>query len=96
MSEFNDRMSAQRRVLQLVNRKNWGKEELFGLSGKAIDRWILVNSIDPASRPVDLLRSASTQLLCLAAKSQEQVSDDYRKVSHDVEALARAIEVEIG
>ena len=52
MNEFNSRIAAQRNVLQLVNRKNWGKEELFGLSRQAIDRWVSVNRIDPESQLV--------------------------------------------
>lgn len=39
MSEFNNRIAAQRDILACINEKNW-KEELFGLSSGAIDRWI--------------------------------------------------------
>jgi len=52
MSEFNNRIAAQRHVLQLVNKKRLGKEELFGLSNKAIERWISVNFVNPESRLV--------------------------------------------
>ena len=31
MGEFNNRIAAQRHVLQLVNKSKWGKEDLFGL-----------------------------------------------------------------
>jgi len=96
MNEFNDRMLAQRRVVQLVNHKDWDKEELFGLSTKAIDRWMTANYIDPSSRLVHLLRSVSKELLCLATKSQEQVSEDYRARSSRVGALTKSIEAEIG
>lgn len=56
MDEFSNRIAAQRHILQLVNRKNCAKEELFGLSSKAIDRWIAANHIDPESHLVSLLR----------------------------------------
>ena len=96
MNEFNDRMSAQRRIVQLVNLRAWHKEELFGLSTKAIDRWLSVNCIDPSCRLVQLVRSVSKELVCLATKSQEQVSEDYRILSARVEEITKAIEAEIG
>ena len=69
--EFNDRVAVRRRVIQLVNRKAWKNEELCGLATKAIDRWALVNSIDPASRLV-ALRLTARRLNSLAAKSQDR------------------------
>ena len=70
MNEFNSRIAAQRNVLQLVNRKNWGKEELFGLSRQAIDRWVSVNRIDPESQLVKLIENVSAKLFFLANRSQ--------------------------
>ena len=96
MSEFNDRVAVQRRVIQLVNRKAWKNEELCGLATKAIDRWALVNSIDPASRLVALLRLTARRLNSLAAKSQDQITADYSAITSEVEGLAQAIEAEIG
>lgn len=90
MSEFVDRMSAQRHLLQVVNSRAW-HEELFGLSGHAIKRWMDTNRVSPNSEVVALLRSASEQLSFLASRSQMQVSEDYRRVSHDVEALTEEI-----
>jgi hypothetical protein len=94
MNEFSNRISAQRNVLQLVNRKKWGKEELFGLSRKAIDRWISVNRIDPKSQLVKLVENASAKLFFLANKSQEQVSEEYRMISEEIAVIAKAIELE--
>ncbi|MGB8541024.1 MAG: hypothetical protein WCD49_05225 [Candidatus Acidiferrales bacterium] len=94
MSEFNSRIEAQRQILQLVNRKKWEKEELFGLSNHAIDRWISVNRIDPESRLVGLVRSASSKLFFLANKSQEQVSEEYKAVSSEIVSIARNIGTE--
>jgi hypothetical protein len=96
MIEFNDRMSSQRRIIQLVNQRGWSKEELFSLSAKAIDRWQTANGIDPSSRLVELLRSVGNELVCLATKSQEQVSEHYRILSSRVEDLTKAIATEIG
>jgi len=95
MSEFTNRVAAQRLVLQQVNRNAWEKEELFGLSSKAIDRWLSVNRIDPESRLVNLVRTASEKLFFLANKSQEQISDEYRFTSKEIWAIAEAIEEEL-
>jgi hypothetical protein len=90
VSEFVDRMSAQRNVLQVVNTRTW-REELFGLSSQAIDRWMDTNEVSPSAEVVALLRSASERLSFLANRSQMQVSEDYRRISNDVEALTEEI-----
>jgi hypothetical protein len=89
--EFNNRIAAQRAILQVVNRKKWGTEELFGLSSKAIDRWISVNRIDPDSKLVNLIKQASAKLFFLANKSQQQISDEYRAMSEEIAAVRDAI-----
>ncbi len=94
MNEFNSRIAAQRNVLQLVNRKNWGKEELFGLSRQAIDRWVSVNRIDPESQLVKLIENVSAKLFFLANRSQEQVSDEYKLASSEISSIAKSIEME--
>jgi hypothetical protein len=96
MSEFNNRIAAQRHILWLVNRKNWGEEELFGLSSKAIERWIVVNRVDPRSALVVLIKTASSKLFFLSNKSQDQVSEEYRAVASEIALVARAIKLEIG
>ena len=95
MSEFNNRIAAQRHVLQLVNKNKYGKEELFGLSSKAIERWIAINLINPESRLVQLVKVASAKLFFLANKSQEQVSDEYKTISNEIAAITKAIESEL-
>lgn len=95
MSEFNNRIAAQRHVLQLVNKKKWGKEELFGLSSKAIERWISVNLVNPESRLVQLVKEASAKLFFLANKSQEQITDEYKAISNEIAAITKAIESEL-
>jgi hypothetical protein len=96
MNEFSNRIAAQRHILRLVNRKNWEEEELFGLSSKAIERWIVVNRIDPKLPLVALVKTASSKLFFLSNKSQDQVSEEYRAVASEIALVARAIELENG
>lgn len=94
--EFNNRIAAQRAILQVVNAKNWESEELFGLSSKAIDRWVSANRIGPDSELVRLVRDASAKLFFLANKSQQQISDEYHMVSGEIALLRDAIAREAG
>jgi hypothetical protein len=50
-------MATQRQILRLVNCKEDQKEELFGLSSKAIERWATVNAIGPNSKLVSLIKT---------------------------------------
>jgi hypothetical protein len=95
MNEFQNRMEAQRQILQLVNRSEQ-KEELFGLSSKAIERWTRANAVDANSTIVALLKAASGKLFFLANKSQEQISEDYRTASREIHELTRSIEAALG
>jgi hypothetical protein len=95
MYEFNDRMSAQRSILQLINREHWPSEELFGLSSRAIDRWVAANKIDDQSPLIKLVQSVSEKLFFLANKSQEQISDQYKSARADVIAGHGAIKAEL-
>ena len=93
--EFNSRVAAQRAILQVLNSSPWATEDLFGLSSKAIERWILVNGIDPTSKLVNLTKYAAAKLFFLANKSQEQISDEYKAVASEVSAVCEAIAIEI-
>jgi hypothetical protein len=93
--EFNNRIAAQRAILRALNRHPWSGEPLFGLSSKAIDRWISVNRIEPSSRLVILVRDVSAKLFFLANKSQEQVSEDYTAVRAEIIAACDAIKAEL-
>ncbi|SPK71028.1 conserved protein of unknown function [Cupriavidus taiwanensis] len=90
MSEFNNRIDAQREVLRLVNSIHWS-EELFGLSQGAIDRWASINKIDPAAELSATVRDAAAKLFFLANKSQEQVTEEYRFISRQVYELTQRI-----
>jgi len=90
MSEFNNRIAAQRDILLALNDSDW-QEELFGLSSGAIDRWITANRLEPTSDLVSLVRQAADKLFFLSNKSQEQITEDYKLLSHEVAALTEQI-----
>lgn len=92
MDEFNNRMAAQRAVLAIVNQNDAFQEQLSGLSKKAIERWVGTNRIDPKGEVVTVLFQISSQLFFLAAKSQEQVTDDYRAIAANIRGLAERLE----
>ena len=94
MAEFNNRIAAQRDILQVVNGRTQ-KEELFSLSSKAIDRWIAANQINPDSHLVQLIRNSSGKLFFLANKSQEQITEEYKLVSGELSVLRLAIQQSI-
>ena len=91
MTEFVNRMAAQRRLLRVVNDRPWA-EELFGISNSAIQRWAAINQLSRESEGVRLLLAASEALSFLATRSQEQVSGEYTRVSAEVEILTRRLE----
>ncbi|MBK7464653.1 MAG: hypothetical protein IPJ50_19415 [Betaproteobacteria bacterium] len=90
MSEFNNRIAAQRDILLGINSASW-QEELFGLSSGAIERWISANRLDPSSDLVALIRQAANKLFFLSNKSQEQITEDYKLLSREVTALTEQI-----
>lgn len=94
-NEFNDRISAQRKILQVVNQNPWVVEALFGLSSKAIDRWVAVNRIDINSAIVSMIKDVSAKLFFLANKSQDQVSEQYQLVRAEVIAACDGIQREL-
>jgi N12 class adenine-specific DNA methylase len=44
---------------------------------------------------VELVKDAAAKLFFLANKSQDQISDEYRRVSDDIEAIRDAIAIEL-
>ena len=91
MSEFVNRMAAQRRLVRVVNAHPW-IEELFGLSLPAINRWAGANQLRRESAEVDLVMAAAEALSFLATRSQEQVSADYEHVCAEVTRLTLHLE----
>lgn len=94
MTEFNNRISAQRDILLVVNSVRW-QEELYGMSSGALDRWMRTNSVDAASKLAKLLVEAASKLFFLANKSQEQVTDEYKLRSLEVSTLTQLIRDEV-
>jgi hypothetical protein len=92
MDEFNNRMDAQRDVLQSVNRQHRFAEQLCGLSRKAIERWVSVNRLDPAGEVGLVLFKISSKLFFLSSKSQEQVTEEYQLLSREVGALKNQLD----
>lgn len=90
MSEFNNRIAAQRDVLAAVNGQPW-REELLGLSHGAIERWVRGNQLAENSPLVELIRASAARLFFLANKSQEQVTEEYRALSVEVGGLLKEI-----
>jgi hypothetical protein len=95
MSDFNNRMAAQRELLRIVNARQWPKEALYSLSSKSIERWLMVNGVDANSRLALLVVEASEKLFFLANRSQEQVTDDYKALSNELAALIQSIKTEM-
>jgi len=94
MSEFNNRISAQRDILYVVNSGQW-VEELFGLSSGAIERWVGANKLGKSTDLVILINEAAGKLFFLSNKSQEQVTEEYKHLSADVAALTKKISQEL-
>jgi len=94
MNEFNNRISAQREILKTVNGHSQ-REELFGLSSKAIDRWVNSNELDASCLLVELIKVVSAKLFFLGTKSQEQVTEEYKNISYDISVLHTRIEREV-
>lgn len=95
MKEFNSRIAAQRNILQICNKRQWQKEELLGMSKKAIQRWVVINKINPESNLVELITIASSKLFFLSNKSQEQISDQYNLIFSEIVNISEKIKEEV-
>lgn len=95
MSEFNNRIDAQRQILRIVNSVGWRDEPLFGLSGKALERWVSRNGLHPETPLVRLLHTAAAELFFLANRSQEQVTEEYQTHAHALGLVVPRIAAEV-
>ena len=95
MSEFQNRIDAQRNALKTINKFGTYGEPLFSLSEKAITRWASNNMINPQEKFVLLLKAVSEKLFFLANKSQEQITEDYKNLSNEVSELISQIKAEM-
>jgi hypothetical protein len=91
MSEFKNRIDAQRRILHVVNGSLPLNEELFGLSSGALERWIAANQFRRADPLVVLLYEAADRLFFLSNKSQEQITEEYQRLSDEIGKLTDLI-----
>ena len=96
MDEFNNRMDAQRDILEVVNRQARYTEELCGLSKNAIERWVSANQLNPGSKVCEILFQVANKLFFLANKSQEQITEEYKTLSSEIGALKINLEKTMG
>lgn len=95
MDDFLNRITAQRQVINIVNKETSHIFPLVGLSAKSIERWRLENSISIKSELLKLLYLISSKLFFLANKSQEQITTEYRLLSKTVSELINHLEFNI-
>ncbi len=95
MSEFNNRINAQREALRLVNSLNLYEEPLLSLTDKSINRWVINNNISSNDSVVCLLREISGRLFFLANKSQEQITEEYSRLSDHVDGLINELRIKL-
>ncbi|BEM39459.1 hypothetical protein SME10J_31860 [Serratia marcescens] len=95
MNDFLNRMQAQREILKIVNDYKWGVEPLNSLTKKSIERWSAKNELSTGSKLVSILYNIADKVFFLANKSQEQITDDYKKLSQDVRSLTIEIKIEL-
>ncbi|AXU94606.1 hypothetical protein CI789_04750 [Erwinia persicina] len=95
MSEFSNRIKAQREALKVVNGSGLFSEPLLSLTEKAIDRWSNNNNLSNTDRSILLLKEMSGILFFLANKSQEQVTEDYKILSKRVSDQLSKLEIEL-
>lgn len=78
---FRNRIDTQREVLEIINFYQW-KEELFGLSEKAINRWGAINNIQDDL--MEVIKNISGKLFFLGVRSQEQITHEYLDLSYNI------------
>jgi len=81
--EFNNRIDAQRKIIQLINRFEFNCP-LVGLSKDAIDFFKLKNGLDDNEPLYITIVDIASKLFFLANKSQEQISNDYKSLSKEI------------
>lgn len=77
-AEFNSRVDLQRQVLKIVNSKSFNIQ-LSGLSKPALENWIMINSVSNNELKNTLFK-ISELLFFIANKSQDQITEEYKKL----------------
>ena len=93
MNEFNNRIELQREVIKIVNKIGF-ENHITGLSDDAIKRWLSDNRLAKNSDLTILIYEIASKLFFLANKSQEQITDSYKKLSSDVSGLVEKLRLE--
>lgn len=91
MSEFQDRISVQRKVIDIINSNTW-REPLMGLSRKSIDRWLAQNSFTIETDLGQILEKIGAKLFFLANRSQEQITEENETASDEITKLITYLE----
>jgi len=91
MIEFRNRLTIQRKLLNLINRKIGGFS-LNGISVYTIQRWCNDNNLDVNSDLVFKIKLISKELQFLANRSQEAISLEYKTKVSTIENLMLEIE----
>ncbi len=91
MSEFQDRISFQRKVIDLVNSSSW-REPLMGLSRKSIERWLAQNSLTSETDLGQILEKIGAKLFFLANRSQVQITDENKNAFDEITELVTNLE----
>jgi hypothetical protein len=84
MSDFLNRIDIQRKAIKIVNGNNI-KFHLAGLSVNAIEKWREQNDISAEHDIMKMLLKISSRMFFLANKSQEQITEDYKTLSIEVD-----------
>lgn len=95
MDEFLNRITAQRKVITIVNKQRGDCFPLVGLSAKSLERWKSENSISDESELMKTLYLITSNLFFLANKSQEQITNEYRLLSKSVSDLIHYLQENI-
>lgn len=93
---FLNRVSAERRVLSVVNELVPSNQQLTGLSGAAISRWRAVVGLDRTSSVSPILLAVAEQCQRLSARSNETFmrieEADSEKIEEHLVKLHRELE----
>jgi len=95
MSEFSSRVEAQRQILKAVNSKAWKKEQLFALTGSAIQRWATANGVDGSAQLLKLLNLASAQIFVMSNHSDDPIAGTYLITKQRVATLEGQVRDEL-
>ncbi|ABQ05333.1 hypothetical protein [Flavobacterium johnsoniae] len=95
MDEFLNRITAQRKVINIINKETNYNFPLVGLSSKSLTRWKSENLISDESELIKILYLIAAKLFFLANKSQEQITNEYRLLSKNVSDLINHLNLNI-